>query len=179
MSTVKPVCTYAANSAGLFLKTIQVTAAADDMRPGSIANWGTWVVSFTLKVTNPSDLIDTNPTLNTIIYNPTTNYIYAKSTADATTVFKVVIGARDPTTFGVPKDSTARVAFGADPMTATGNLYGAGVYSEVFCAGSAIYNFGEHATNFIVANAPTLPSNCASFDADNITPTNGYAGAGP
>jgi hypothetical protein len=76
MSTASPPCTYAANTAGLFLKTITVTAAADDMRPVAGA-WGTWVVSFTLEVTNPADLIDTNPTLNTKIYHPDTNYIYA------------------------------------------------------------------------------------------------------
>jgi hypothetical protein len=46
------------------------------MRPVAGA-WGTWVVSFTMEVTNPADLIDTNPTLNTKIYHPDTNYIYA------------------------------------------------------------------------------------------------------
>jgi hypothetical protein len=81
MSVAKPECTYAADSAGLFLKTIQVTAAADDIRPGSVALWGTWVVSFTLEVTNPSDLIDVSKDIITKIYNPTTNYIYAMSTA--------------------------------------------------------------------------------------------------
>lgn len=176
MSTAKPACTYAADSAGLFLKTIQVTAAADDINPGSIALWGTWVVSFTLEVTNPSDLIDVSKDIITKIYNPTTNYIYAMST-DTTTVFKVVIAARDATTFDVPKDSTARVAFGADPMTSAGNLYGAGIYSEVFCAGSAIYNGGE--ATALVVNVDTLPSNCASIDADNITPAAGYAAVGP
>jgi len=176
MSVAKPECTYAANSAGLSLKTIKVTAAADDMRPGSVANWGTWVVSFTLEVTNPSDLIDVSNDIITKIYNPTTNYIYAMST-DTTTVFKVVIAARDATTFGVPKDSIARVAFGADPMTITGNLYGAGIYSEVFCAGSAVYNGGE--ATALVVNVDTLPSNCASIDKDNITPAAGYAAVGP
>jgi len=68
MSVAKPECTYAADSAGLFLKTIKVTAAADSMAPG--ANWATWDVSFTMEVTNPTDLADTNPTLNTKIYNP-------------------------------------------------------------------------------------------------------------
>jgi hypothetical protein len=47
MSVAKPECTYAANSAGLSLKTIKVTAAADDMRPVAGA-WSTWVVSFTM-----------------------------------------------------------------------------------------------------------------------------------
>jgi len=75
MSVAKPTCSYAANAAGLFLKTVVVTADADSMAPG--ANWATWVVSFTLDVTNPTNLIDTSPTLNTKIYNPTTNYIYA------------------------------------------------------------------------------------------------------
>jgi hypothetical protein len=28
-------------------------------------------------------------------------------------------------------------------MTTTGHLYGAGVYSEMFCVGSAEYNGGE------------------------------------
>jgi len=68
MSVAKPECTYAANTDGLFLKTIKVTADADSMRPG--ANWATWVVSFTMEVTNPTDVMDTNPTLNTKIYNP-------------------------------------------------------------------------------------------------------------
>jgi hypothetical protein len=47
MSVAKPTCTYAANAAGLFQKTIVVTAAADDMRPVAGA-WSTWVVSFTM-----------------------------------------------------------------------------------------------------------------------------------
>jgi len=68
MSVAKPDCTYAADSAGLFLKTIKVTAAADSMAPG--ANWATWKMSFTLEVTNPTDLIATNPTLITRIVNP-------------------------------------------------------------------------------------------------------------
>jgi len=76
MSVAKPTCAYAANAAGLFTKTISVTAAADDMRPTAGA-WSTWIVSFTMDVTNPADLIDTNPTINTIIINPNTNYIYA------------------------------------------------------------------------------------------------------
>lgn len=76
MSVAKPASTNAANTAGLFLKTIVVTAAADDMRPVAGA-WSTWVVSFTMKVTNPADLIGTAPTLNTKIYHPTTNFIYA------------------------------------------------------------------------------------------------------
>jgi len=75
MSVAKPECTYAANAAGTFVKTIKVTAAADDMKPG--ANWATWKVSFTLEVTNPTDLVDTNPTLNTRIYNPNNNMVYA------------------------------------------------------------------------------------------------------
>jgi hypothetical protein len=75
MSVAKPECTYAAGSDGTFLKTIKVTADADSMAPG--ANWATWVVSFTMEVTNPSDVMDTNPTLNTKIYNPNNNHIYA------------------------------------------------------------------------------------------------------
>jgi hypothetical protein len=62
-------------------------------------------------------------------------------------------------------------------MTSTGHLYGAGVYSEVYCTGSADYNGGE--STALVVNVATLPSNCASLDADNITPAAGYAGAGP
>jgi hypothetical protein len=69
MSVAKPECTYAANAAGTFVKTIKVTAAADDMRPAS-GDWSTWKVSFTLEVTNPTDLIGFSPTLNTRIYNP-------------------------------------------------------------------------------------------------------------
>jgi len=76
MSAAKPDCTYAANAAGLSLKTIKATAAADDMRPVAGA-WGTWIVSFTLEVTNPTDLIDTSPTLNTKIYNPLNGKLYA------------------------------------------------------------------------------------------------------
>jgi hypothetical protein len=44
MNTPKPVCSYAANSDLLFVKTISVTDVADGMTPGSA--WGTWVVSF-------------------------------------------------------------------------------------------------------------------------------------
>jgi hypothetical protein len=53
----------------------------------------------------------------------------------------------------------ARVAFGANPMTSAGHLYGAGVYSEVYCVGSANYNNGG-ATSTVVTVA-TVPSNCA------------------
>lgn len=174
MSVAAVPCTYAANTAGLMLKTIQVTAAADEMKP---TTWSTFIVSFTLAVTNPPDLVDTNPTLNTRIYNPLNNFIYAKSDADATTVFKVVIGSRTATSFDTAGDSVARVAFGADPMTSTGHLYGAGVYSEVYCTGSADYNGGT--STALVINVNTLPSNCNSLDADNITPSGGYAAAGP
>jgi len=45
-------------------------------------------------------------------------------------------------------------------MTSTGHLYGAGVYSEVYCAGSANYNNGA-ADPALVASVDTLPSNCA------------------
>lgn len=45
MTTAKPTCTYAANSASLFVKTISVTNTADDMRPVAGA-WSTWIVSF-------------------------------------------------------------------------------------------------------------------------------------
>jgi len=76
MSVAKPDCTYAADSAGLFVKTIKATAAADDMRPVAGA-WSTWIVSFTLEVTNPTDLVNVSPVLSTRIINPLTNYIYA------------------------------------------------------------------------------------------------------
>lgn len=76
MSVAKPECTYAANAAGNFVKTIKVTAAADDMRPAS-GDWSTWKVSFTMEVTNPTDLIGYNPTLDTRIYNPQNNIVYA------------------------------------------------------------------------------------------------------
>jgi len=45
-------------------------------------------------------------------------------------------------------------------MTSTGHLYGAGVYSEMFCVGSAEYNGGA-GTEALVASVTTLPSNCA------------------
>lgn len=45
-------------------------------------------------------------------------------------------------------------------MTTTGHLYGAGVYSEMFCVGSAEYNPGIAATALVVS-VTTLPSNCA------------------
>jgi len=76
MSVTKPECTYAANAEGAFVKTIKVTAAADDMRPVDGA-WSTWVVSFTMTVTNPSDLIQYNPGLVTRIYNPLNGQLYA------------------------------------------------------------------------------------------------------
>jgi len=45
-------------------------------------------------------------------------------------------------------------------MTTTGHLYGAGVYSEMFCVGSAEYNDGK-ASAATVVSVDTLPSNCA------------------
>jgi hypothetical protein len=45
-------------------------------------------------------------------------------------------------------------------MSSTGHLYGAGIYSEVFCTGSADYNNGE-ASSALVVSVATLPSNCA------------------
>jgi hypothetical protein len=45
MNTAKPVCSYAANSATVFVKTISVTDVKDDMRPVAGA-WSTWIVSF-------------------------------------------------------------------------------------------------------------------------------------
>lgn len=63
-------------------------------------------------------------------------------------------------------------------MSSTGHLYGAGIYSEVFCTGSADYNNGEHATALVVSVA-TLPSNCAQRTDVNINPAAGYAGVGP
>lgn len=44
-------------------------------------------------------------------------------------------------------------------MTSTGHLYGAGVYSEVYCVGSANYNNGGSTST--VATVATVPSNCA------------------
>jgi hypothetical protein len=95
-----------------------------------------------LEVTNPADYLGASPTLTTRIVHPTKNFIYAQSINDATTLFAVVIVARTSTSFDVLGDSVARVAFGANPMTSTGHLYGAGVYSEAFCVGSAQYNNG-------------------------------------
>jgi len=51
-------------------------------------------------------------------------------------------------------------------MTSTGHLYGAGVYAETFCVGSAYYNYGtksgaDDSTNAFSATVATLPSNCA------------------
>jgi hypothetical protein len=92
-----------------------------------------------MEVTNPTDVTVDSPALTTRIVHPTKNFIYAEST-DPTTVFAVVIGARTATSFDVAGDSIARVAFGANPMTSTGHLYGAGVYSEVYCVGSDTYN---------------------------------------
>jgi len=64
-------------------------------------------------------------------------------------------------------------------MTSTGHLYGAGIYSEVFCTGSADYNAGT-GSNALVVNVATLPSNCASLSAVNINPASGYVNnAGP
>jgi len=45
MNTAKPVCSYAANSDSLFVKTISVTDTADSMTPVSGA-WSTWVLAF-------------------------------------------------------------------------------------------------------------------------------------
>jgi hypothetical protein len=93
-----------------------------------------------MEVTNPTDVVVDSPALTTRIVHPTKNFIYAQSIADSTTVFAVVIVARTSTSFDVAGDSVARVAFGANPMTSTGHLYGAGVYSEVYCVGSDTYN---------------------------------------
>jgi hypothetical protein len=97
-----------------------------------------------MEVTNPTDNLFDSPNIITRIVHPTKNFIYAQSlvTGDSTTVFAVVIGARVSTSFDVSGDSGARVAFGANPMTSTGHLYGAGVYAETFCVGSANYNNG-------------------------------------
>jgi hypothetical protein len=158
MSVTKPECTYAANAAGTFVKTIKVTAEADDMRPVDGA-WSTWVVSFTMEVTNPSDLIEWSPDLVTRIYNPLNNQLYAYS-SDSTTVFKVSVTARTNDVFDTANDANVRVAFGANPMTSTGHLYGAGVYSEMFCVGSKEYNPGKAASPTEIS-VVTLPSNCA------------------
>jgi hypothetical protein len=45
-------------------------------------------------------------------------------------------------------------------MTSTGHLYGAGVYSEMFCVGSKEYNPGKAASPTEIS-VVTLPSNCA------------------
>jgi len=92
-----------------------------------------------LEVTNPENNLFDSPTLTTRIVHPTKNFIYAEST-DVTTVFKVVIGISTETSFGTPGESIARVAFGANPMTLTGHQYGAGIYAETYCVGSATYN---------------------------------------
>jgi hypothetical protein len=99
-----------------------------------------------LEVTNPTDVVVDSPKLTTRIVHPTKNFIYAQSLEDTTTVFAVVIVDRTSTSFDVTGDSVARVAFGANPMTSTGHLYGAGVYSEVYCVGSADYNKGIFGT---------------------------------
>jgi hypothetical protein len=93
-----------------------------------------------MDVTNPADNLYDSPTLTTRIVHPTKNLIFAQSINDATTVFAVVIGTRTSTSFDVVGDSIARVAFGANPMISTGHLYGAGVYAETYCVGSADYN---------------------------------------
>lgn len=95
-----------------------------------------------MEVTNPTDVTVDSPVLSTRIVHPTKNFIYAQSLTDSTTVFAVVIAARTSTSFDVAGDSVARVAFGANPMTSTGHLYGAGVYAETYCVGSDTYNNG-------------------------------------
>lgn len=52
-------------------------------------------------------------------------------------------------------------------MTSTGHLYGAGIYSETYCVGSADYNIGT-STNANIVDVDTLPSNCAAGSANNI-----------
>lgn len=52
-------------------------------------------------------------------------------------------------------------------MTATGHLYGAGIYSEVFCIGSNNYNIGTAASATITTIA-SLPSNCNIGTGGNL-----------
>jgi hypothetical protein len=128
-----------------------------------------------LEVTNPENNLFDSPTLTTRIVHPTKNFIYAEST-DVTTVFKVVIGISTETSFGTPGESIARVAFGANPMTLTGHLYGAGIYAETYCVGSATYN---NAADTPQTATTDLPSNCASKGTTNLNPANEYLAVGP
>ena len=60
------------------------------------------------------------------------------------------------------------MAFGANPMTSAGHLLGAGVYSEVYCVGSADYNKGESVGSPTIATVATLPSNCFAGSGGNV-----------
>jgi hypothetical protein len=53
-------------------------------------------------------------------------------------------------------------------MTSAGHLLGAGVYSEVYCVGSADYNKGESVGSPTIANVVTLPSNCIAGSGGNV-----------
>jgi hypothetical protein len=70
MTPSTPVCSYANG-----LKTIKATNDADTISPG--VNWSTWIISFTMDITNPTDIINFDPTLTTKMYNPNNNFIYA------------------------------------------------------------------------------------------------------
>jgi hypothetical protein len=80
------------------------------------------------------------------------------------TALKVAVGTNKDSVFGTTHDSIARVAFGADPMSANGVLWGAGIYSEVYCVGSQNYNWGSalgtDAVPSTIGSVASLPSNC-------------------
>lgn len=161
MSSATPACTYVNG-----LKTVSATVAADSINPGE--NWSTFIVSFEMSITNSANLLDFSPLLMTRIYNPNNQYVYAKHAYTAMTALKVAVAARTDSIFGTTADSVARVAFGADPMSANGHLWGAGIYSEVYCVGSQDYNWGSvAAANMVtpsgassVVDVASLPSNC-------------------
>lgn len=63
-------------------------------------------------------------------------------------------------------------------MSKTGHLYGAGIYSETYCVGSAEYNNGYGSTA-TVANVATVPSNCAAGSANNLNAPVDYVATDP
>jgi len=87
------------------------------------------------------------------------------------TALKVAVATRTDSVFGTTADSIARVAFGADPMSANGVLWGAGIYSEVYCIGSQDYNWGAvvtATTASTLSTVATLPSNCMAGSGGNV-----------
>lgn len=70
MTPATPVCDLVNG-----VKTIYATANADSMMPGSA--WSTWIVTFLMDITNPSDLLGVNPSIMTRIYNPNNMELYA------------------------------------------------------------------------------------------------------